>query len=163
MGGFCFVFGFILLVVCGISLFILLVMMVMVKSWGVISWWIWLINVFLVVCGNLVGIVCFSLLIWFFGLVMSENVMWGVVVLYCVEGKMYYIFIEFVSFGIMCNLMVCLVFWMSYCGCLLCDKIVVMILFIILFVVSGFEYCIVNLFVILFVIVICYFVFFFFW
>lgn len=38
VGGFCFVFGFILLVVCGISLFILLVMMVMVKSWGVISW-----------------------------------------------------------------------------------------------------------------------------
>lgn len=38
VGGFCFIFGFILLVVCGISLFILLVMMVMVKSWGVISW-----------------------------------------------------------------------------------------------------------------------------
>lgn len=38
VGGFCFVFGFILLAVCGISLFILLVMTVMVKSWGVISW-----------------------------------------------------------------------------------------------------------------------------
>ncbi|XPE65614.1 hypothetical protein ACNKHR_21090 [Shigella flexneri] len=31
-------------------------------------------------CGNLAGIACFSLLIWFSGLVMSENAMWGVAV-----------------------------------------------------------------------------------
>ncbi|HDN1343430.1 TPA: formate/nitrite transporter family protein, partial [Escherichia coli] len=97
---------------------------------------------------------CFSLLIWFSGLVMSENAMWGVAVLHCAEGKMHHTFTESVSLGIMCNLMVCLALWMSYCGRSLCDKIVAMILPITLFVASGFEHCIANLFVIPFAIAI---------
>ncbi len=82
-------------------------MTVMAKSRGVISWRTWLINALLVACGNLAGIACFSLLIWFSGLVMSENAMWGVAVLHCAEGKMHHTFTESVSLGIMCNLMVC--------------------------------------------------------
>ena len=124
------------------------------KSRGVISWRTWLINALLVACGNLAGIACFSLLIWFSGLVMSENAMWGVAVLHCAEGKMHHTFTESVSLGIMCNVMVCLALWMSYCGRSLCDKIVAMILPITLFVASGFEHCIANLFVIPFAIAI---------
>lgn len=59
--------------------------------------------------------------------------------------------------------MVCLVVWMSYLGYILIDKIVVMLFFIGMFVVSGFEYSIVNMFLILLVIVICDFVLFEFW
>lgn len=154
MGGLCFTLGFILLAVCGTSLFTSSVMTVMAKSRGVISWRTWLINALLVACGNLAGIACFSLLIWFSGLVMSENAMWGVAVLHCAEGKMHHTFTESVSLGIMCNLMVCLALWMSYCGRSLCDKIVAMILPITLFVASGFEHCIANLFVIPFAIAI---------
>lgn len=152
VGGLCFTLGFILLAVCGTSLFTSSVMTVMAKSRGVISWRTWLINALLVACGNLAGIACFSLLIWFSGLVMSENAMWGVAVLHCAEGKMHHTFTESVSLGIMCNLMVCLALWMSYCGRSLCDKIVAMILPITLFVASGFEHCIANLFVIPFAI-----------
>ena len=65
---------------------------------------------------------------------------------------MHHTFTESVSLGIMCNLMVCLALWMSYCGRSLCDKIVAMILPITLFVASGFEHCIANLFVIPFAI-----------
>ncbi|TPD27489.1 formate transporter FocA, partial [Escherichia coli] len=138
----------------GTNLFTSSVMTVMAKSRGVISWRTWLINALLVACGNLAGIACFSLLIWFSGLVMSENAMWGVAVLHCAEGKMHHTFTESVSLGIMCNLMVCLALWMSYCGRSLCDKIVAMILPITLFVASGFEHCIANLFVIPFAIAI---------
>ncbi|EPC8030663.1 formate transporter FocB [Escherichia coli] len=154
VGGLCFTLGFILLAVCGTSLFTSSVMTVMAKSRGVISWRTWLINALLVACGNLAGIACFSLLIWFSGLVMSENAMWGVAVLHCAEGKMHHTFTESVSLGIMCNLMVCLALWMSYCGRSLCDKIVAIILPITLFVASGFEHCIANLFVIPFAIAI---------
>ena len=154
VGGLCFTLGFILLAVCGTSLLTSSVMTVMAKSRGVISWRTWLINALLVACGNLAGIACFSLLIWFSGLVMSENAMWGVAVLHCAEGKMHHTFTESVSLGIMCNLMVCLALWMSYCGRSLCDKIVAMILPITLFVASGFEHCIANLFVIPFAIAI---------
>ena len=69
VGGLCFTLGFILLAVCGTSLFTSSVMTVMAKSRGVISWRTWLINALLVACGNLAGIACFSLLIWFSGLV----------------------------------------------------------------------------------------------
>ncbi|NAG00687.1 formate transporter FocA, partial [Escherichia coli] len=136
VGGLCFTLGFILLAVCGTSLFTSSVMTVMAKSRGVISWRTWLINALLVACGNLAGIACFSLLIWFSGLVMSENAMWGVAVLHCAEGKMHHTFTESVSLGIMCNVMVCLALWMSYCGRSLCDKIVNLILPITVFVAS---------------------------
>lgn len=70
------------------------------------------------------------------------------------RGQMHHTFTESVSLGIMCNLMVCPALWMSYCGRSLCDKIVAMILPITLFVASGFEHCIANLFVIPFAIAI---------
>lgn len=76
---------------------------------------------------------------------------------------MYYIFIEVVCFGILVNLMVCLVVWMSYLGCSLMDKVFIMVLFVVMFVVSGFEYSIVNMFMIFMGIVICDFVILEFW
>ena len=85
VGGLCFTLGFILLAVCGTSLFTSSVMTVMAKSRGVISWRTWLINALLVACGNLAGIACFSLLIWF-PLVMSEE-RCGDRGLHCAEGK----------------------------------------------------------------------------
>lgn len=76
---------------------------------------------------------------------------------------MYYIFIEVVCFGILVNLMVCLVVWMSYFGRSLMDKAFIMVLSVAMFVVSGFEYSIVNMFMISMGIVIRDFVFSEFW
>ncbi len=91
-------------------------MTVIAKSGAVLVGELGWINALLVACGNLAGIACFSLLIWFSGLVMSENAMWGSRGFTLAEGEIHHTFTESVSLGIMCNLMVCLALWMSCAG-----------------------------------------------
>lgn len=57
-------------------------------------------------------------------------------------------FIEAVCLGILANLMVCLAVWMSYSGRSLMDKAFIMVLPVAMFVASGFEHSIANMFMI---------------
>lgn len=50
--------------------------------------------------------------------------------------------------GILANLMVCLAVWMSYSGRSLMDKAMIMVLPVAMFVASGFEHSIANMFMI---------------
>ena len=59
-----------------------------------------------------------------------------------------YTFVEAVSLGILANLMVCLAVWMSYSGRSLMDKAMIMVLPVAMFVASGFEHSIANMFMI---------------
>ncbi|VEB97578.1 formate transporter 1 [Klebsiella pneumoniae] len=52
------------------------------------------------------------------------------------------------SLGILANLMVCLAVWMSYSGRSLMDKAMIMVLPVAMFVASGFEHSIANMFMI---------------
>ena len=79
---------------------------------------------------------------------MSSNGLWGLNVLQTANHKMHHTFIEAVCLGTLCNLMVCLAVWMSYSGHSLTDKIVAMLLPIGMFVASGFEHSIANMFLI---------------
>ncbi len=61
---------------------------------------------------------------------------------------MHHTFIEAVCLGILANLMVCLAVWMSYSGRSLMDKAFIMVLPVAMFVASGFEHSIANMFMI---------------
>jgi formate transporter len=61
---------------------------------------------------------------------------------------MHHTFIEAVALGILANLMVCLAVWMSYSGRSLMDKAMIMVLPVAMFVASGFEHSIANMFMI---------------
>lgn len=147
-GGLCFTLGLVLVVVCGADLFTSTVMTVMAKASGLISWRQLIVNWIIVYFGNLVGAIFFVLLIWFSGQAMSSNGLWGLNVLQTADHKMHHTFIEAVCLGTLCNLMVCLAVWMSYSGHSLTDKIVAMLLPIGMFVASGFEHSIANMFII---------------
>ncbi|POT60023.1 formate transporter FocA [Citrobacter amalonaticus] len=147
-GGLCFTLGLVLVVVCGADLFTSTVMTVMAKASGLISWRQLIINWIIVYFGNLVGALFFVFLIWFSGQIMSSNSLWGLNVLQTADHKMHHTFIEAVCLGTLCNLMVCLAVWMSYSGHSLTDKIVAMLLPIGMFVASGFEHSIANMFLI---------------
>lgn len=67
---------------------------------------------------------------------------------------MHHTFVEAVCLGILANLMVCLAVWMSYSGRSLMDKMFAMVLPVAMFVASGFEHSIANMFMIPFAIVI---------
>jgi formate transporter len=154
IGGICFSLGLMLVVVCGADLFTSTVLIVVAKASGRISWpqlarnWI---NVYL---GNLAGALFFVGLMWFAGEYMVANGAWGLNVLQTADHKMHHTFIEAMCLGILANLLVCLAVWMSYSGRTLTDKLVVMIFPVGMFVASGFEHSIANMFLIPFAIVI---------
>lgn len=88
---------------------------------------------------------------------MTANGDWGLNVLQTADHKMHHTFIEAVTLGILANLLVYLAVWMSYAGRSLVDKSMIMILPVAMFVASGFEHSIANMFMIPMGIIIRYF------
>lgn len=148
IGGTCFSLGLMLVVVCGADLFTSTVLIVVAKASGRISWGQLARNWINVYAGNLAGALFFVALMWFAGQHMVANGAWGLNVLETADHKMHHTFIEAVCLGTLANLLVCLAVWMSYSGRGLTDKLVVMILPVGMFVASGFEHSIANMFLI---------------
>ncbi|MFP1858251.1 formate transporter FocA [Lonsdalea quercina] len=148
IGGICFSLGLMLVVVCGADLFTSTVLILVAKASDRITWrqlgcnWV---NVYF---GNLVGALIFVALIWFSGEHTVANGAWGLNVLQTANHKLEHTFTEALSLGILANLMVCLAVWMSYSGRTLLDKCLVMVLPVAMFVASGFEHSIANMFMI---------------
>ncbi|WP_192456784.1 formate transporter FocA [Musicola keenii] len=148
VGGICFSLGLMLVVVCGADLFTSTVLTVIAKASGRITWkqlWLNWANVYI---GNLIGALFFVALMWFSGEYMVANGAWGLNVLQTASHKLEHTFIEALCLGILANLMVCLAVWMSYSGRTLTDKMLAMILPVAMFVASGFEHSIANMFMI---------------
>ncbi|VEA72884.1 Formate channel 1 [Serratia rubidaea] len=148
IGGICFSLGLMLVVVCGADLFTSTVLIVIAKASGRITWRQLAANWLNVYIGNLIGALFFVALIWFSGEYMTANGLWGLNVLQTADHKLHHTFIEAVCLGILANLMVCLAVWMSYSGRSLMDKMFAMVLPVAMFVASGFEHSIANMFMI---------------
>src|SRR5690606_20518568 len=73
---------------------------------------------------------------------------WGAVVLTTSLAKVDHSFVEAFALGVLCNLMVCLAVWAAYSGRTTTDKILAIILPIALFVATGFEHSVANMFMI---------------
>ncbi|NHB91564.1 formate transporter FocA [Photorhabdus cinerea] len=148
VGGICFSLGLMLVVVCGADLFTSTVLTIISKATGRITWCQMFKNWINVYFGNLIGALFFVAIIWFAGQYRVANGLWGLNVLQTADHKVHHTFIEAVFLGILANLMVCLAVWMSYAGRSLMDKIFAMILPVGMFVASGFEHSIANMFLI---------------
>ncbi|EYU14159.1 formate transporter FocA [Photorhabdus aegyptia] len=148
VGGICFSLGLMLVVVCGADLFTSTVLTIIAKATGRITWHQMIKNWIDVYLGNLIGALFFVAIIWFAGQYRIADGLWGLNVLQTANHKMHHSFIEALFLGILANLMVCLAVWMSYAGRSLMDKIFAMILPISMFVASGFEHSIANMFLI---------------
>lgn len=148
VGGICFSLGLMLVVVCGADLFTSTVLTVVAKASGRISWAQLARNWIIVYVGNFIGAILFVALIWFAGQYMAANGSWGLNVLQTADHKMHHTFTEAVCLGILANLMVCMAVWMSYSGRSLMDKMFAMVLPVAMFVASGFEHSIANMFLV---------------
>ncbi len=148
VGGICFSLGLMLVVCCGADLFTSTVLTILPKMTHKISWFKMIRNWILVYIGNFIGAILFVTVIWFSGQYMAANGLWGLNVLQTADHKLHHTFIEAVCLGLLANLMVCLAAWMSYAGRSLLDKMLVMILPVAMFVASGFEHSIANMFMI---------------
>lgn len=148
VGGICFSLGLMLVVVCGADLFTSTVLIVVAKASGRITWRQLGLNWLNVYVGNLIGALFFVALMWFADEHMTANGAWGLNVLQTADHKLHHTFVEAVCLGILANLMVCLAVWMSYSGRSLMDKMFAMVLPVAMFVASGFEHSIANMFMI---------------
>ena len=79
---------------------------------------------------------------------MAANGQWGLTILKTAQHKIHHTWMEAFTLGILCNIMVCIAVWMANAGKSLTDKAFIMILPIALFVSSGFEHCVANMFMI---------------
>lgn len=148
VGGLCFSLGLILVVICGADLFTSTVLTIVPKASHKISWHQMLRNWILVYFGNFIGAIIFVMLIWLSGQYKVDSGLWGLNVLQTADHKMHHTFIEAVCLGFLANLLVCLAVWMSYAGRSVIEKLFAMILPVGMFVASGFEHSIANMFMI---------------
>ena len=148
VGGICFSLGLMLVVCCGSDLFTSTVLTILPKMTHKISWTKMIRNWIFVYIGNFIGAILFVTIIWFSGQYMVANGLWGLNVLQTADHKLHHTFIEAVCLGLLANLMVCLAAWISYAGRSLLDKMLIMVLPVAMFVASGFEHSIANMFMI---------------
>lgn len=148
IGGVVFSLGIIMCVVFGAELFTSSTMTAVAKASKRITLAQMLKNWLVVYGGNFIGALFIVGLVWFSGEIMAANGQWGLTILKTAQHKIHHSWWETFHLGIFCNLMVCIAVWMAYAGKSLTDKAFIMILPISMFVASGFEHCVANMFMI---------------
>ncbi|KGQ26006.1 formate transporter [Gallibacterium anatis CCM5995] len=148
VGGLVFSLGVIMVVILGTELFTSSTLTATAKASGRITSVQMLRNWVVVYFGNFVGSLIIVALIWFAGQTMAAEGQWGLTILKTAQHKIHHSWLEAFCLGILCNIMVCVAIWMAYSGRTVTDKALIMILPIGMFVASGFEHCVANMFMI---------------
>jgi len=148
MQGIVFSLGLILVVVGGAELFTGNVLMVIAWAQKKISLLSLLRNWLIVYLGNFIGSLVIVFLVLAAGLYKFADGSLGSVMLSIANAKVQYSFLQAVSLGILCNILVCMAVWMAYSGRSASDKILSIILPIALFIAAGFEHSVANMYII---------------
>ena len=148
LGGLAFSTGLALVVILGADLFTSTTMTVLpgatkklpparlLQHWGVVY------------AGNFLGALLVAAAIFLSGTPQQAGGQWGAVVIETAAAKVSHGVVEAFFLGILCNIMVCLAVWVAYAGRSAADKIIALTLPIALFVATGFEHCVANMFMI---------------
>lgn len=148
LGGLAFSSGLMMVVICGGELFTSSVLSAiaaanrqigvgrMVQIWG----WIYL--------GNLLGALLLVALVMAGRLYLLDQGQWGLNVLNLAQHKLHHGMAAAFALGVLCNLLVCLAVWMSFSCDQVLTKALLLMLPVALFVSSGFEHCVANMFVV---------------
>lgn len=147
-GGIAFSLGLILVVMCGGELFTSTVLTTVAWAQGhfstlklIASW----IRVYL---GNLVGALAMLGLVISAQMYMNDGGEWGINAMKIAQHKLEHTWIQAFSLGILCNLLVCLGTWMTFTTKDIMAKTFLLILPVAMFVSSGFEHSIANMFMV---------------
>lgn len=148
LGGFVFATGLVLVVLTGAELFTSSTLTLTARASGRITWGQLLRNWGVVYVANFLGSLTMVALIWFGGVWHNADEQWGAVVLSVTALKLHKSVLEVFILGILCNLMVCLAVWAAYSGRTTTDKVMATTMPIALFVATGFEHSVANMFMI---------------
>ncbi len=148
LGGVVFATGLALVVLTGAELFTSSTLTLTARASGRITTWQLLRNWVVVFIGNFLGALTIAGLV-FLGRVHEQvEGSWAKVVLDVSLKKVHHDFTTAFVLGILCNLMVCLAVWAAYSGRTTVDKIAAVTMPIALFVATGFEHSVANMFMV---------------
>jgi formate transporter len=148
VGGIVFATGLALVVLTGAELFTSSTLTLTARASGRITWRQLLTNWVVVYVANFLGALTIVGLVFMGGVWRNADSAWGAVVLNVSSYKISHSFLEAFMLGILCNLMVCLAVWAAYSGRTTTDKVIAVTMPIALFVASGFEHSVANMFMI---------------
>ncbi|MGL1956821.1 MAG: formate transporter FocA [Colwellia sp.] len=148
IGGIAFSLGLILIVICGGELFTSSVL-------SAISWankqislkqmlGIWA-KVYL---GNFIGAILLLFLVMGAQLYQLNDAQWGLNALNIAQHKLHHSPLQAFSLGVLCNLLVCLAIWLTFSSKSAITKAMMVVLPVSMFVSSGFEHCVANMFMV---------------
>lgn len=148
VGGLAFSLGLILVVICGAELFTSTVLTTLAWAQKKISFGQMLTCWGRVYLGNLAGALLMLLLVMIAQMHMLDGGQWGLNALHIAQHKIHHNWLQAFVLGILCNLLVCLGVWMTFASKDALARSFLLILPVAMFVSSGFEHCIANMFMV---------------
>jgi len=146
IGGFVFSLGLILVIITGAELFTGNNLIVMAYISRKITLWQLSRNWAIVFVGNLVGALFLVILMFLTGQWTAGSASVGATALMIANAKVNLTFIEAITRGILCNILVCLAVYLCFSGRSVTDKILAILFPITAFVALGFEHSIANMY-----------------
>ncbi|MDE1326053.1 formate transporter FocA [Vibrio aestuarianus] len=147
-GGLAFSMGLILIVICGGELFTSSVLSSISWANKQISFGKMLSIWGKVYVGNFIGAMLLLVLVTGAGLYQMDGGQWGLNALNIAQHKLHHTTIQAFSLGILCNLLVCLAIWLTFSSANAMTKAAMTIMPVAMFVSSGFEHCVANMFMV---------------
>ncbi len=147
-GGLAFSMGLILIVVCGGELFTSSVLTCIAWANRQISAGQMLATWGRVYAGNFIGAIALLLLVAAAGSYQLDGGQWGANALAIAQHKLHHSWLQAFALGVLCNLLVCLAIWLTFSSSNPLTKAALVILPVAMFVSSGFEHCVANMFMV---------------
>ena len=147
-GGLAFSLGLVLVVVCGAELFTSTILSSVAWTQGMYSTKA-LIKCWLrVYLGNFIGAMVILALVVLAKMQLLNGGAWGINAMQIAQHKLHHSWSQAFALGVLCNLLVCLGIWMTFTTKDMLTKAMLVILPVAMFVSSGFEHSIANLFMV---------------
>ncbi|MGL4474086.1 MAG: formate transporter FocA [Shewanella sp.] len=147
-GGLAFSLGLVLVVICGAELFTSTVLSTLTYVHKRVTAKQLLLCWARVYVGNLFGASLILLLVWVGGMHQLDHGQWGLNALNIAQHKLEHTWWQAFALGILCNMLVCLGVWMTFASKEALARATLLMLPVAMFVSSGFEHSIANLFMV---------------
>ncbi len=148
VGGLAFSMGLILVVICGGELFTSSVLSSIAWANKQISLPNMLVLWSKVYIGNFIGAMLLLALVTAGGLYQLDGGQWGLNALNIAQHKLHHTTLQAFALGVLCNLLVCLAVWLTFSSANAMTKAAMTILPVAMFVSTGFEHCVANMFMV---------------
>ncbi|WP_238596645.1 formate transporter FocA [Psychromonas sp. psych-6C06] len=147
-GGLAFSLGLVLVVICGGELFTSTVLSSVAWTQGLFSTRALISCWGRVYLGNLIGAMLILGLVLLAKMQLLNGGAWGINAMQIAQHKLHHSWGQAFALGVLCNLLVCLGIWMTFSSKDILTKALLLILPVAMFVSSGFEHSVANMFMV---------------